>query len=61
MDKINEIYRGHLNSEDSYLNSACIIINKLSKETGSLIDLHSRNIMVRMSPSPQLVLVDPLS
>lgn len=44
---------------DSNLSKACKILNKIQKE--HFLDLHFGNIMIRRSPYPQLVIVDPFS
>jgi hypothetical protein len=51
---------GHAKSKDKYLNEACAIVRKL-RNTGFIFDIHIGNIMVRLSPYPQLVIVDPLA
>lgn len=52
---------GKLSSTSKELNELCNIINKIAKDTNKKIDTRSENIMIRMSPYPQLVIVDPIA
>lgn len=56
---VEEVINGATKPKDNLLKDACNIIYKLSKK-GLFLDIHYGNIMVRRSPHPQLVIVDPL-
>lgn len=58
---IEEIIKGKLHTNDEYLQQICNIIRKIADTTSADIDVHFGNIMVRRSPYPQLVIVDPLT
>lgn len=49
-----------IKSKEPLLNDACKVIRDIKKTGRFLYDLHSANIMVRLSPTPQLVIIDPL-
>lgn len=51
---------GKISSKNKKLNQLCNTIQGLAKDTGAILDIHSGNLMIRMSPHPQLVIVDPL-
>lgn len=58
---IRDTCMGKISSKNKKLNRLCQIIGKLAEDTRSQIDIHTGNYMIRMSPTPQLVIVDPLA
>ena len=58
---LEQIINDKVETEDANLKEICSIIQTLSYEIGADVDVHNGNIMIRMSPYPQLVIVDPLA
>lgn len=59
---IELVCKQRLESKDNLLNAAGAIVNKIKKSNNRFdYDVHKGNIMVRLSPSPQVVIVDPIS
>lgn len=59
---IEMVCRQRLESKDNLLNAAGAIVNRIKKSNNRFdYDVHKGNIMVRLSPAPQVVIVDPLS
>lgn len=58
---LEEIINDRIKSPDSNLEEIATIIRNLSYEIGADVDVHNANIMLRLSPYPQLVIVDPLA
>lgn len=52
--------RSYEESSDDKFNEACKFISDFVKGGNYTLDLHSGNVMIRMSPYPQLVFVDPV-
>lgn len=57
---IRDNCEGKVSSKNKKLNQLCSAIKQLANDTHSRLDIHSGNLMIRMSPHPQLVIVDPL-
>lgn len=59
---LRELCKGKLKTTDRHLNEICELIRNVIKNNPNLeLDMHGGNIMVRMSPYPQLVITDPIS
>ena len=58
---LEEIINDRIKSPDSNLEEIATIIRNLSYEIGADVDVHNANIVLRLSPYPQLVIVDPLA
>jgi hypothetical protein len=61
-DKVNKASEGEITADASaQLVAAIRLINSIRKKTGSHLDLHSGNMMARMTTGgPQLVITDPM-
>lgn len=59
---LTKICNGKIESSDPKLNELCHIIKSICDSVeGFDIDIHSGNVMWRLSPHPQLVIVDPIA
>ncbi len=53
------IVENHADTNDDNFNNAIRLLHRIKEDNEFVLDLHSKNIMFRLSPYPQVVITDP--